>query len=236
LSAIYEQYMRCGSCRAFEVAFTDRVGRTMGQCIRRPQHGQLAASAMGCEDYLLDRSSLVPGAKVPDNIDMTPRQRERRRAIQRAMQQRARRPKSTSRRPKYEEPPKVKLRDIPLAFGDDEEGTMDRDELKGILAEVLDEALGISDAPMHPRFRGGKVVVQPGNPELSPKEIPIDALFRKITSVRDKLRVLEQKINTNKAMEADDRAQLQGYISSAYGSLTTFNFLFRDRDDGFSSK
>ena len=113
---------------------------------------------------------------------------------------------------------------------------MDRDDLKEILAEVLEEALGISEAPMHKRYRGGKVIVQPGNPELSAKEVPIDVLFRKVTSVRDKLRVLEQKINSNSAIEADDKAQLQSYISGAYGSLTTFNFLFRDKDDYFSSK
>ena len=113
---------------------------------------------------------------------------------------------------------------------------MEREELKEVLAEVLQEALGIGEVPMHKRYRGGKVLIQPGNTELSSKEIAIDVLFRKITSVRDKLRVLEQKINTNSDLQADDKAQLQSYISGAYGSLTTFNFMFRDKDDYFSSK
>ena len=233
MSYLYEDYMRCGSCRAYNLDFSDRMGRQMGHCHRKPQHGQLAASDFGCEDYLLDRSRLLPGAKVPEDADLSPRQRERRRMLERAVERHNRRTKTT-RRVAEPEPPKVKLQEIPL-LGDEEE-SMDRDDLKELLAEVLEEALGISEAPMHKRYRGGKVIVQPGNPELSAKEIPIDVLFRKITSVRDKLRVLEQKINSNDALEGDDKAVLQGYISGAYGSLTTFNFLFRDKDDYFSSK
>lgn len=232
MSQVFEDYMRCGSCRAYKLAFTDRMSRQMGQCHRKPQQGQLAASDYGCEDYLLDRQRLIPGAKAPDDADLSPRQRARKRELEAAVQAHNRRPKTTRRA--APQPEKVKLAEIPL-FGD-EEDSMDREELKEILAEVLEESLGITESPIHRRYDGGKVVVHPGNPELSPKEIPIDALFRKITSVRDKLRVLEQKINTNSAIDQNDKAQLQGYISGAYGSLTTFNFLFRDKDDYFTSK
>ena len=233
--------MRCGSCRAYNLEFTDRMGRQMGHCHRKPRHGQLAANDFGCEDYLLDRARLIPGGKVPDDANLSPRQRARRRELERAVENHKRRP-STTRSTRTSsmnsraapEPPKPKLQEIPL-FGDEEEN-MDRDELKTILAEVLEESLGITEVPIHERYRGGKVIVQPGNPELSAKEIPIDALFRKVTSVRDKLRVLEQKINAAKALESDEKAQLQAYISGAYGSLTTFNFMFRDKDDYFSSK
>ncbi len=239
MSDVFEDYMRCGSCRAYTVGFTDRLGRTMGQCFMHPREAQLAAFRLGCEEYLVDRKRLIPGAKVPDNADLSPAQQARRREIERAHDERRR---GTNRRPRTgrsarrePEPEKIRIQEIPLLLGD-EEDTMDRDDLKDLLSEVLEEALGITEAPMHRRYEGGKVIVQPGNPELSAKEIPIDALFRKITSVRDKLRVLEQKINTNQDLDLQAKAQLQGYISGAYGSLTTFNFLFRDRDDHFSSK
>ena len=110
---------------------------------------------------------------------------------------------------------------------------MQRQELKAILAEVLDEALGVSDAPIHPRFAGGKVMIQPANAELQAKELEIDVLFRKIVAVREKLRVLEQKINSADGLEPAEKIQIQQYITSCYGSLTSFNFLFRDRDDWF---
>ena len=102
-----------------------------------------------------------------------------------------------------------------------------------MLAEILDEALGISDAPMHKRYEGGKVVIHPADPELASKEVEIDVLFRKIVTVRDKLRVLEQKINANEELPQHDKIGLQGYITGAYGALKTFNFLFQDRKDWF---
>lgn len=228
--------MRCGSCRAFKVNFTDRLSRTMGHCFVHPREGQLAAFRLGCEEYLVDRARLIPGARVPENADLSPKQQLRRREFDRALESRKRGPsKPRSVRRSEPEPEPEKLQNIPLGGGDEGE-TMDRDVLKEILAEVLAESLGISDAPLHKRYRGGTVLVQPADTALAAKEIPIDVLFRKVTAVRDKLRVLEQKINSSAGLQADEKAQLQGYISGAYGSLTTLNFLFRDRDDHFSSR
>ena len=137
----------------------------------------------------------------------------------------------TPRTPDEPEPARIRVQHIAL---EDEEGdSMDRATLKGILADVLDEALGLSDAPMHPKFRGGKVLVQPGNAELKPHELDIEVLFKKVVMVRDRLRVLEQKINAQDKLTADEKAQMQVYITGCYGSLTSFNYLFRERDDWF---
>ncbi len=84
------------------------------------------------------------------------------------------------------------------------------------------------------RWLGGEVGVKPGKPGTQEKVIPIDSLFRKVTSVRDKLRVLEQRINSHPKLDDADRLQLQEYITRAYGSLTTFNFLFSDPEDRFA--
>ncbi len=65
------------------------------------------------------------------------------------------------------------------------------------------------------------------------KEVPVQALFRKVTSVREKLRVLEQKLNNHESLSTQDKAELQAYVTRCYGSLTTFNFLFRDDRDRF---
>lgn len=86
---------------------------------------------------------------------------------------------------------------------------------------------------MADRFRGGELVIKPGKDGVQERAIPIDALFKKIVSVRDKLRVLEQKINGNKSLSDDEKVHLQQYITGAYGSLTTLNFLFQDREDWF---
>jgi len=239
---IYEVYNRCGSCRHFVVSFTDRMGRVMGECRGKPTHPTVGAQEYGCPEYHLDRKRLFPGAPVPDDADLSPRERavQRRIAETRAAQVSSR--KTTERvavlRPLRvhddDQPaPKAAWIDLDLDDGQEEDEPMKREELRALLAEVLDEALGLSDAPLHPRYKGGKLVVQPANPELQPKEVEIDVLFRKIVQIRDRLRVLEQKINASDKLDHTDKAQIQQYITGCYGSLTTFNFLFRERDDWF---
>lgn len=111
--------------------------------------------------------------------------------------------------------------------------TMHVDELKEIIREVLDEELSLSDIRIGPRWQAGTVILKPGDPSLTPKEIPLEAFFHKIVMVRDRLRVMEQKINAHKILSDADKIELQQYITKVYGSLTTFNVLFRDREDHF---
>jgi hypothetical protein len=83
------------------------------------------------------------------------------------------------------------------------------------------------------RWTGGHLVLKPGRPGTQEKSVPIEQFFRKITAVRDKLRVLEQRINAHPKLSAEDRLQFQDYLTRAYGSLTTFNVLFSDPADRF---
>jgi hypothetical protein len=83
------------------------------------------------------------------------------------------------------------------------------------------------------RWTGGKLVLQPGVSGGQSKEVPIDVFFNKIIMMRDRLRVLEQQINGHKKLDAEDKVNLQQYITRCYGSMTTFNLLFRNREDYF---
>src|SRR5262245_38243567 len=83
------------------------------------------------------------------------------------------------------------------------------------------------------RWTGGQLILKPGRAGTQEKAIPIESFFRKIIAVRERLRVLEQRINAHPKLGDDDRLQLQEYITRAYGSLTTFNVLFSDPADRF---
>lgn len=104
---------------------------------------------------------------------------------------------------------------------------------KAVMKEVLHEEMGAGRYLMAPKYDGGTLVLKPANSSLQEKEIPIDVFFKKITSVREKLRVLEQKLNNHPNLTETEKAEFQGYITRAYGSLTTFNVLFKDEEDKF---
>ncbi|MEP7250883.1 MAG: hypothetical protein ABI683_00845 [Ginsengibacter sp.] len=87
--------------------------------------------------------------------------------------------------------------------------------------------------PLGDRWKGGTMLLQPADKTQKPKEIPIDVFFHKIVMLRDRLRVMEQQINAHKILSDEEKINLQQYITRIYGSLTTFNVLFKNKENWF---
>ncbi len=107
-------------------------------------------------------------------------------------------------------------------------------EIEEVMSFVLDKYAGLTEVvPLGEKWVGGTMSLQPANTELKPKEIPIEAFFHKIVMLRDRLRVLEQNINSNQKLSDEDKVHIQQYITRSYGSLTTFNILFSEKEHYF---
>ncbi|WP_394848358.1 hypothetical protein LZC95_12950 [Pendulispora brunnea] len=113
---------------------------------------------------------------------------------------------------------------------------MDAEEFRRVLRYVIRDELGVSEVKLGGRWSGGEMILKPGKEGTAEKRIPIESLFHKIVMIRDKLRVLEQKLNAHPQLSDEEKVQMQQYVTQCYGSLTTFNVLFAERDDGFSGQ
>ncbi|PVW17069.1 hypothetical protein [Marixanthomonas spongiae] len=120
---------------------------------------------------------------------------------------------------------------------EDELDTVSFYEVEKTLRNILKKWNGFSEiVPIADKYKGGTLILQPKDGNLSNKEIPIDSFFHKIVMLRDRLRVMEQKINSNKGLEDQDKVDLQQYITRCYGSLTTFNVLFKNKSQYFKGE
>ena len=115
------------------------------------------------------------------------------------------------------------------------EEEIDPMDLELLLRRIIREEAGLTPVTPAEKWRGGEIVFKPGKPGLQEKTIPIDTFFHKVVMLRNRLRVLEQQINSGDIPE-DQKLKLQGYITGCYGTLTSFNILFAEEEDKFKGQ
>jgi hypothetical protein len=200
----------CGSCRLWRPILEDARG-PIGPCRLNVRTGDFPGTAPSCERYL-GRDTAVP-APAPSGQPRRPA------AAPPLVRRGTAEPRPATAAAAHE----VEIPEEILA--------MTREEFAHAIREVLrEETLHV---PMAPKWEGGTVLLKPRDTQLQPKEVPLDQLFHKIVMIRDRLRVLEQKINANDKLTDAEKVDIQSYVTKCYGSLTTFNVLFRDDKDRF---
>lgn len=107
-------------------------------------------------------------------------------------------------------------------------------EVERSLLKILRLWGGLTEiVPLGDRWLKGMMILQPADKTLKPKEIPIEDFFHKVVMLRDRLRVLEQNVNSSKNLSDEEKVNIQQYITRCYGSLTTFNVLFKNKEQWF---
>ena len=121
-----------------------------------------------------------------------------------------------------------------IEAAEDEVDTVSFYEVEKSLRDLLKKWSDISEVvPIADKYKGGTLTLQPKDTSLTLKEIPIKTFFHKIVMLRDRLRVMEQKINSSRNLDDQEKVDLQQYITRCYGSLTTFNVLFKNNSQHF---
>jgi len=119
---------------------------------------------------------------------------------------------------------------------EDDVDTISFFEVESSLVQILKKWSDVSEiVPIADKWKGGNLILEPTDTNLQSKEMPIDGFFHKITMVRDRLRVMEQKVNSSN-LDEQEKIDLQQYITRCYGSLTTFNVLFKSKEQQFKGQ
>ena len=206
---------RCGECarfvRVIESIDENGVVRRVGECLLGVWPSPLYATST-C-DRFVQRGTFMLARPSPPRAATTQRS-------------------SGSRGPATSRPTHVHH---PVAIPE-EILDMTPEEFRAVLTDVIREEFGSREVALGARWEGGEMILKPGKEGTQDKRVPIETFFHKIVMLRDRLRVLEQRINAHPKLSDEEKVNMQQYITQTYGTLTSFNVLFAEKSDGFTGQ
>jgi hypothetical protein len=212
---------QCGSCRLWKHLLDDEVRGPIGPCRLQVRTGDFPGTAPVCERYL-PRDAAIPKAPPPE-----PERKRRSGPLRPVVVHRPGEAVPVTTYVPVARPTAAAPSPLPEELTD-----MTREEFAQAIREVLHEET--AEVRLANKWEGGSVLLKPGDPGTAPKEIPLDSLFHKVVMIRDRLRVLEAKLNAHEKLSDAEKVDLQQYVTRCYGSLTTFNLLFKEEKDKFT--
>lgn len=207
----------CGNCKLWRIHSIDAARGWVGECRVQANRGLFPPSAPICDAF----TPRGEAAKVQAEEAATARRAKAIRNIAPVV-------RSAGGTRTLSAPTLIPTIDRSTPV-DLEGASMTRQELMDLFLE----ASGLADVPLAQKWEGGVIKLVPANPELQAKDIPLDSLFHKVVMIRDRLRTLEQKLNAHPKLSDTEKVEMQQYVTRCYGSLTTFNVLFREKNDQF---
>jgi hypothetical protein len=209
---------QCGGCRLWRHMADDERG-PVGPCRLLVRIGDIPATAPACERYLA-RDAAVPSAPPAE-----PERQRRASALRPVVVHRSGEDHPVTTYVPVARPTPA-LTPLPEELTD-----MTREEFAQAIREVMHEES--AEVRLASKWEGGTIILKPGDPAAQSKEIPLDALLHKVVMIRDRLRVLEAKLNAHEKLSDAEKVDMQQYVTRCYGSLTTFNVLFKEEKDRF---
>jgi hypothetical protein len=206
----------CADCVAFRTEEIDGDGLAKGRCRLRLELGLVPENLPHCHVFQV-RSDRMDQLIIPEKKIVTRQSTKQHSVAIRQM------------------PAKATLKK-PTSGDTNGEICMDRDGFKQVLREILEEETLYGYPEMTARWEDGTLSLKPSDSTMQQKDFPIETFFHKIVMLRDRLRVLEAKINAHSKLDEQEKVELQAYITKCYGSLTSFNVLFKNNVDHFKSK